>query len=471
MEEGVSVRETGSSVQPCARLGVIRILYALKVVQYLLDRLIPLSKLGFAGQVLIGVFAAAMMGCQPLPPEPDMASRETAAKSALAAELNLAKAEGIITSLEDMKAWVPAIPPDRNAAPFYRRLSNGTKKAGDSSFYTKLYSGEPAAVELARQILVEQASDLALIDEAVARPNLWFDREFEMGWGVLKPELAKMKAAVRLLLLRAAVARLSGRPEDAINDQNKALVIAEHLEQEKGLIELLVGNACRALVRHQVLTWAVNLAEDARWVGQLEALASNWPVFTQRDVLRPSLYEVLTTMDLCSTKEGRLKLGYKEEQIEENNLMRNLMLQMQTPSEARLKIVQAYRGVWKEAAKASLLKATDLDKHDRLLWGGLIIEPEARFIYESLDSEGSFFFEQLGAARASASAKTLTLAASKILKRPDFQPGVAVQNIKSPADGLPIRVLQSQKGTLLHLVDDPEDRAWSSLLIPSRNQS
>lgn len=411
--------------------------------------------------------APFLLGGSPPPEEAkEMAAREVSAKMALNNELKLARAEGLITSLEDMKAWVPAVPEEQNAAPFYRKLKQWSPK-DEAGFFSQVYRGETEAVESAQQILAAQAASLKLIDQAVTCPKLWFDRDWSLGWGVLRPELAPMKSAVKLLLIRGSVARAEGRPEDALEDQRKALVVAGHLEQEKGLIELLVGNACRSLVRHQLLTWAVCYPEDQRWLKELKFMAEDWPVFSQRDVLKPSLYEVLVTADLCSVDDKRTTLGYKAEDIEGFDHLRQIMGLLQTPSESRLKVVKAYRGVWRRLAASKLLQPKDLEALDTQFWSGMIYEPLAANLYEGPDPEESFFFGQISAARASIASRTLLQGALRILERPDLEPGQAVAGIKSPADGLPIRVFQGKGGLELLLVDDPEDTDWPKLKLPN----
>lgn len=86
-----------------------------------------------------------------------------------------------------------------------------------------------------------------ILEEASRRPECNFNPDYEKGFAMLLPHLAKMREVARLLSVRALLEAESGNVTEAFDTLSVGLKVSNHLKDEPTLISQLVRIACGAI--------------------------------------------------------------------------------------------------------------------------------------------------------------------------------------------------------------------------------
>ncbi len=169
-------------------------------------------------------------------------------------ELAAAKREGLPLDAADLRR-VPPVPPSRNAAPIYVRITqtlNARPKAqadADSAAMGDLLKGARTHLDRAAvdAMLAKYGAVVRLAGQASALPDCDFQRRFELGPNLMLPELASMRTAGRLLALKACVQSADRDVAGAFRSVSACARIGRHAGRDPILIAMLVRIALDAI--------------------------------------------------------------------------------------------------------------------------------------------------------------------------------------------------------------------------------
>lgn len=267
-------------------------------------------------------------------------------RAALEDELRKARADGLATTPAEFTAMLPKIDPAQNAAPYYVDLTN--MRGLSRGNYLQLtwlvdFDPKPANLSLAKSTLAANKRRLNLIEKAVLLPHCRMPRKWEDGAAMLLPDLAEAKDAARLLVLRGAVAASEGRHEDAILDIRRAFKVADHVSQDPTKIGKLAGHAIRVLSLRHLSHWAFRYRPHQGYLAELERGIDEIETPDLKSDYRYDLVEALSIVELCSTEEGRFKLGIKPDDIKTKDQVESFF---QSETKGKLRIVRAVRATF-----------------------------------------------------------------------------------------------------------------------------
>jgi hypothetical protein len=210
---------------------------------------------------------------------------------ALEQQFAAARREGLPVTAAELQAPLPS--PDLNAAPIYVQLTRLLKDRPFEARAKKVLVDlgvrtphTPEEVAAVRALIENRGEVLDLVDQAAAKPQCVFERDWSLGPSMPTPEYAQMREAVRLLRARSYFLAREGRYREALTPLANGLRIANHASMEPGEIAFLVGIACRNLVLaglEDVLYLAGPNKEVADAVRA--TLAGNPPAFQMRRAL------------------------------------------------------------------------------------------------------------------------------------------------------------------------------------------
>mgnify|MGYP006998739677 CR=1 FL=1 len=269
-------------------------------------------------------------------------------EAAFQKQLSLARKEGLPTTAEEFIATLPKVAPEDNAAPYYRQLRG---KLGNTSEWAALMQGlmygdtHAVSIRRAKEELTNREEALTLIAEAIRRPKCSFDRDWKLGLAVLLPEFADMKSAARVLLLRGAMAAVTGRANDAIADIRNMLKVANHCKDGSTAIPELVGESIELIAMRALADWSYKYrlplySQELKRV--LKQRHKPEPKRESRDIL----FSTLILLEQVSTTEGRQSLGISS-QDEEVNRVERLFGFILDKGSAKVKLVESIREGWK----------------------------------------------------------------------------------------------------------------------------
>lgn len=174
---------------------------------------------------------------------------------------------------------------------------------------------------------------------------------------------------------------------------DRIMVIADHAGQETSAISFNVAMSMFEIT----LTYLSHLANAHRDVNtyrvgllrHLDSMNPPKPQFQYRAVL----YDALTTINLCETKEGREMLAISDEDLPKAGALLRLLV---SPSEGRLLIVEGARGFHAALALPPGKRSEKLDAANAKFWRGMLAFPTAAYITEALGNiPNSDYFDHI----------------------------------------------------------------------------
>ncbi len=268
-------------------------------------------------------------------------------------QLRLAWADGLPTNGAQLETTIPTASQSENAAPIYRKMGEGRKQDALSSYRFQsdigkangalLRNPSTTNLEAARKLLQANRSILDLADQATKLPRCWFNRDWSLGMAVLLPEFADMKNAAKLLEVRGSVAASQGDVAGAIKAAREIMVVSRHSEEDGLDLSMLEGESICSAALYELAAECVLHPSVRAYRDELKHALVAEP---KPDLVRESryhLWQMLSTIDLCSTAEGRKKLGMKDDSVGAGVSIISMLL---SPPRPKVEIVKADRQFW-----------------------------------------------------------------------------------------------------------------------------
>ena len=182
--------------------------------------------------------------------------------------------EGVPVTPAELRARIPRIPPEQNAAVEYRKVAVVFEKAPDLDIGVISTPpptapggpGAPPAVRFsagpsprglndytqsdwdsARRAFRRHGDIVALIHRAALKPGCFFDRRWEDGTEMKFPEVPIMRRCERVLELESLLLARDGHVEEAVRTQALGFRIARHAGSDPCLLGHLVGLVCDSI--------------------------------------------------------------------------------------------------------------------------------------------------------------------------------------------------------------------------------
>ena len=270
-------------------------------------------------------------------------------------EMDLAHKDGIATSWAEYAASIPTSAPEDNAAEFYRQFLKNKRKWPDEHLDAVIsLKPTPTAIAEAEKYVADKREDFDLLEQATRRKNCWYKRNWQLGLAVLMPELATMKAGVRLLTYRASLHAAQGKHKLAVEDLQRAAIIAGHAGQETTSISFMVSESCMDLCLSRLSLLMQRYGTLPEYSLLMERLLRSYPIPNMRQIHRSDLLEVQSVVELCKTAKGRAELGLKED---DRSNLESIVPIFVSRSRADVGMVKAGR---------ELYRAYGLPAHERL---------------------------------------------------------------------------------------------------------
>lgn len=219
--------------------------------------------------------AMLIASCSTVPQEPK--------SDELGALLARAKAQGLVTSIEEIQASIK--PSEKNSAPLYAALAS---PPGESSPVLRdLYDFLRGRVSLKEAAAaLENLGDTAgKFEAAAALPDYAPERDWHDPIGMTLPEMAVMKNAAKLLTGRAAIRAAQSNKAGALADIELAANVVRHAGEERMLIGALVQAALISIWTSSILLLTEEFSSDEEALKRLSGHA--------RNVKEPSFKEFL----------------------------------------------------------------------------------------------------------------------------------------------------------------------------------
>lgn len=160
-------------------------------------------------------------------------------------------------TLAELDAWYPRIPDAQNAALIYTNafaLMMFTESGNTNARQIENIELPPRGQKLTgddqselASMIASNAAALRLIDSARDLKAGRYPIDLHQGFLTLLPHLAKLRGAVRLLLVNAILQTADGETEPAVHSLLNAMRVADSLKSEPLLISELVRIACWSL--------------------------------------------------------------------------------------------------------------------------------------------------------------------------------------------------------------------------------
>lgn len=365
-------------------------------------------------------------------------------------QLRLARLEGLPTSVAEFEATLLKIKPEDNAAPIYRQLMKLKPSWDKDPAIARefIWDSTKENPEKDRETLERLKEALALIDAATSKPKCLFDRDWNQGILIIQPEFVHMKAAVKPLFIRARLSAAEGNHSSALKDCLAIFRIGHHARGQHDILSDLVGEAVRTLGMNALGTLAMRYPAQTLYRQAIDNAVREWEVFPRKSAYRYSLVEVLATIEICSTKEGRATVGIKEQDV---LLLGEIMEKAQPPVLAKARIVRAMRKRW-AAFDAPASKQKDLmQEAEHEFYKALVTFPIAAKTYESF---GAGFDEFLDAPLVSECRQVAWKAFLRAVELPTIPTTIKTDDLLSPFDKKPV-TYKYEKGRIVIEVSAP----------------
>jgi len=367
----------------------------------------------------------------------------TREKAALQDQLRLARSEGIPTTWQEFAATIRPAKLSENAAPFYRRLKEGSFNTTDFAKLEHEVAFNPSSEHLssARAFLAQKKDDLDLVDQATKLPRCWFDRDWSKGAAVL-----------------GSVAAAEGHPEEALRNIQQVLAISLHAGDEETAMAFYTSRSVFAIGFHHLALWALIHRDVPAYHKAMEEALRNWPKYDLLITHRDDLLNVRTLVALSTTEKGRAELGVKPDEVSKLETPVSLLANR---SKANIQIVKAEREIWaayKEPAATRLSKMHPA-QHDLMV--GLAAYPTGAQFYYALTQEddGTYLVDQSAEAQ-----RLCNVALARALKQVKIPKTMNLDGLRSPIDGKPLDysfdgrqiTISARQGRPLKLPSDEE---------------
>ena len=389
------------------------------------------------------------------------AQKETQAEAEFEHQLQLARDAGMPTSPAELKATVPPVEVDENAAPDYLNLARlrvqGHDRLQDLARRCVNNPDAPTVAE-AKRLLAENAQVLELLAHGADKRHCWFDRDWSQGYAMLLPELAHLKEGTRLTLLRGSIAAHEGRPDEAIAEARKAFQIARHLREEPISVSHLVGRLLESMALQHLAYWSFAHRSSSIYLKELKSDLQSMTPPDLKTERRADLTNLLLLVDWSRTEEGRKKIGFKESDIPPGA---KLLPLLQSESEGRIKLVEGVRKRWEALGAPADNMQSLTEEGDELVMSGLFSFPAASGFIESAGEESPV--EELKDFRAR---KMLFEIASRALSAETVPTSNPAPSLVSPLDGKPVRYQFDGTHILINAGKDSPDKEDLTLKIP-----
>ncbi|MCE9560239.1 MAG: hypothetical protein K8R88_14970 [Armatimonadetes bacterium] len=357
---------------------------------------------------------------------------------ALEQELQLAASEGLPTTAAEFEKYLPAKILGENAATYYLQL---TKIRPRSWMPLTLLSDsiyDPLSIGRAKEFLRSKERELALIDTA-SRFSCRFERDWSLGAAVLFPEMTELKNGAQLVLLRGNVAAAEGRFGDAILAAEQAERIERHIRTEPTLISQLVANSITSIIWRNLAALAFRYHGHAEFTKALQRSMSAIAPPDLKSMYRFSLVELLSTIELCRTKEGRAKVGLTLEDDKDQTFGVALMTYVtrnMTEAQAKLTIVRESRSLWHEIVHPGPQSLRKNGESKLRLFKGLAKFPSAMVLTEAL---GSLQEDPYGFVLRDRAKRLAYRGVLRALREPVIPSSLDLRDLRSPIDGSPMQ--------------------------------
>ncbi len=395
-------------------------------------------------------------------------------ETALNKELSLARAEGLPTTWQEYAATIKPAKPDENAAGLYRQFGKLKVKLTDETTKldaTLMLRPSQTVRESVRKVLDQNKPALDLADQAARLPRCWFNRDWTKGFAVLFPELAQMKAASKLELMRADLAASEGRPEDAIRDLNRARQIGQHASEEGNMIDVLVDVGIWGNCIHHLAIWQIQNPRVAAYRRLSAELIKAFPKVDMKVMNRDKLLMMKDLIESSQTKKGLEELGVKPENTSKLEPYAKLLINQ---PRAKVQVIKAARKSWESYSLSGSERTTQNESANEELLQGMAAFPTAASVYEALvqdDGKADVLDLALEAQRRCYVALLRAISLEKVpkeLRTDDLLSPIDQKPIDYKFDGKQIVISASDgEGGTLRSVKVPNDTEMKTVGSPS----
>jgi hypothetical protein len=349
---------------------------------------------------------------------------------ALREQLRLARQEGIPTTAVEFAAQIKPVPPEQNAAQFYREL--GKLKDDLRKDLADPYPVQDASLARDKKFVAGAGKLYNLVDQATKRPHCWFDRDWNQGYMTLFPEYAYMKSAARLLMIRGSVEASEGDSQGAAKDVKEVFAIGRHLDEDPTVIAYLVHVAVTQIAVEAVTTWSMKHRNEPLYRELLADGVNQLPKPDMRRLYSGDLYCLLSAIDKMSTRQGRREFGLKDD--DGPSLAQQAILKMASRGKGKPDIVKAFRAVWSALPRPMAERDPLLEKAGLGLDQSLMAFPYAYEVIHALG--GSPMYIDLEA--LSISDRQRDIALLRAISQNPIPPRIKTSDLLSPYDGKPL---------------------------------
>jgi hypothetical protein len=354
-------------------------------------------------------------------------------------ELRLARAEGIPTTADEFAATLPVIPNAENAALDYQRMPmlHYTNSGDLLGLLVDLnYKRNPVIEKKAANALHDGKSLVSLADHATTLPHCGFQRDWRLGAAILMPELADIKTAARLLLIRGALSAPSS-PTHALSEAEKVQKMAAHLREQPGVINGLVASSLDTMVLNELAVWSYNFSDHKQYLAALKQAIEDLPMPNLKKEHRFDLVEMQSLIELCSTARGQAELGLKPDDLDVGP-GKVIFPLLQPPAVGERRIVKGMREYWKalDLPQPKMEKSTEDARFE--MYQGLMSFPIAVKVYGMLSGDDDDNAEGLRLDTFRAKKVGYQALVRALSSRP-IPTSIETTDLISPYDGKPIR--------------------------------
>lgn len=360
--------------------------------------------------------------------------REAKAEEELSQELALARSEGIVTDIRGWEELHPPVPDEENAALIYREIA---KTRWDSirgyGLASRITNGEVVPTTEIREALSAGEKVLCLVDRAVQMHRARFSVDWDDYTDGMATSSDVVRAAERLILLRAELAKRSGKEGEALSEAKKLKVVASHMrstgdpegfEQEAILNKALAEMLC---------LWAIREPQGSIWEKELADLIEGTEIPSQEEIFRSSLFHGFRLMTDLQSKEGRKQRGYEEAGT--GWFYQGNLGPMISVTQGKVMMVRGFRTLLSEMKKGGKGSKAVIENAAGLYVNGMKSIPDLHHGWageasDILPMEHGHYLRDM---------KTLLVAALRMLRSKERDETVSLAGLTSSKDGLPVR--------------------------------
>lgn len=358
------------------------------------------------------------------------------AERALSRELAAARAEGILTSAEEIEAEIRPIPESQNAAPLAAKMLEATPKSTklrDLVWDASLGKDEARLAEV-KTALTASGELLELSELAASKPGFVVKRDYKRGSLMLTPEFAGLSKGSSLLWIHSALLMREGRHDEAVAAFRESVSLIQLLEGDQMWRQFGASGRQREKAACLAASFALLQPESKEWLRELRRVLDSWPIPTERECSRYTLALALETFDAVK-QHSRSELGYSEPPDWNLTLISKFIPELP----AKTKAVKGFRKAWSVLDTPGTGNDRIRQEASWLFVGGLLSDPT---LFQTTASLGpGDGLDHRMALQEMKQRKALFEAVYEVLSLPrEKARGMKVSTILSPQSGLPFRV-------------------------------